>query len=154
MLYPTSYVTDRSIDFLEKYTLGDYGNEPFLLKISYPDPHHPCMPPGKYADMYKPEDMELLASFTDLESIKQHKFLGPRCDHPVIGNMLLRTTNEEEARNFFSHTNGQVTMIDDSVWQILATLEKLGLADDTMIVYTSNHGDMETCSIAGTIPMS
>ncbi len=141
-LYPTSYVTDRSVDFLEKYAKGDYGKEPFLLKVSYPDPHHPCTPPGKYAAMYKPEDMELPASFNDVENIRKHKFIGPRCDNPGFGNMLFHTTNEEEARNFISHTYGMVSMIDDSVGQILATLEKLGLEDDTMIVYTSDHGDM------------
>jgi arylsulfatase A-like enzyme len=140
--YPTSYVTDRSIDFLEKYAQGDYGKEPFLLKVSYPDPHHPCTPPGKYADMYKPEDMELPASFNDAENLREHKFLGPRLDRPSLGKMMFRTTNEEEAKNFISHTYGMVSMIDDSVGQILETLEKLGLEDDTMIVYTSDHGDM------------
>ena len=140
--YPTSYVTDRSIDFLEKYAQGDYGKEPFLLKVSYPDPHHPCTPPGKYADMYKPEDMELPASFNDAENLREHKFLGPRLDRPSLGKMMFRTTNEEEAKNFISHTYGMVSMIDDSVGQILKTLEKLGLEDDTMIAYTSDHGDM------------
>ena len=141
--YPTSYVTDRSIDFLKNYAKGDYGKEPFLLKVSYPDPHHPCTPPGKYADMYKPEDMELPASFNDMESLREHKFLGPRLNLPGIMNkMLFHATNEEEAKNFISHTYGMVSMIDDSVGQILETLEKLGLEDDTMIVYTSDHGDM------------
>ena len=114
-LYPTSYVTDRSIDFLENSAKGDYGKEPFLLKVSYPDPHHPCTPPSKYADMYKPEDMELPASFNDMESLRDHKFVGPRLNLPGIMNkMLLHAANEEEAKNFISHTYGMVSMIDDS----------------------------------------
>jgi arylsulfatase A-like enzyme len=141
-LYPTSYITDRAVDFLERYGKGDYGEKPFLLKVSYPDPHHPCTPPGKYAEMYKPEDMKLPPNFNDLETIRNHKFLGSRCDHPFLGKMMLRTSNEEETRNFISHTYGMVTMIDDSVGQILATLDKLGLSEETMIVYTSDHGDM------------
>ena len=44
--YPTSYCTDRAIDFLEKHAKGEHGDKPFLLKVSYPDPHHPCSPPG------------------------------------------------------------------------------------------------------------
>ncbi|MEE8400197.1 MAG: sulfatase-like hydrolase/transferase, partial [Desulfobacterales bacterium] len=141
-LYPTSYVTERSIDFLENHARGDYGKQPFLLKVSYPDPHHPCTPPGKYADMYKPEDMKLPASFNDLENLRTHPFLGPRFDQPGLGNMMFHSTDEEEARNFISHTYGMVSMIDDSVGQILGTLEALGLQDDTLIVYTSDHGDM------------
>lgn len=48
--YPTSYLTDRAVDFLERYARGNK-EKPFLLKVSYPDPHHPCTPPGKYAEM-------------------------------------------------------------------------------------------------------
>ena len=135
-------ITDRSVDFLEKYAQGDYGKEPFLLKVSYPDPHHPCTPPGKYADMYDPEEMELPASFNDKENLKDHKFLGHRLDRRTLRNMMFRTTNEEEAKIFISHTYGMVSMIDDSVGQILETLEKHDLSDDTIIVYTSDHGDM------------
>ena len=141
--YPTSYCTDRAIDFLEKHAKGDHGEKPFLLKVSYPDPHHPCTPPGKWGEMYNPEDIELPKSFNDKENIKKHKFIGPRSDLPGIwGKMLFHTASEEEARNFTAKTYGMVSMIDDSVGQILAALEKLGLADNTMIVYTSDHGDM------------
>jgi arylsulfatase A-like enzyme len=139
--YPTSYLTDRSVNFLESYAEGDK-KKPFLLKVSYPDPHHPCTPPGKYADMYRAEDMDLPASFDDLDSIRNHPYIGTRVDLPGFGNMLFHTSNEEEVRNFISHTYGMMTMIDDSVGQILSTLKDLGLEDDTMIVYTSDHGDM------------
>jgi len=142
--YPTSYCTDRAIDFLEKHAKGDHGDKPFLLKVSYPDPHHPCSPPGKWADMYKPEDMILPENFNDIESVKNHPWLSKknRLNHPIFKNMIHHITNEEETRNFIAHTYGMVSMIDDSVGQILAALEKLGMADNTMIVYTSDHGDM------------
>jgi len=141
-LYPTSYLTTRSIDFLERHARGEHGQEPFLLKVSYPDPHHPCTPPGKYADMYDAGDIDLPASFGDVASVKNHPFLGQRIDRRGLRNMMFRTSDEEEVRNFISHTYGMMTMIDDSVGQILSTLAKLGLEDDTMIVYTSDHGDM------------
>ena len=140
--YPTSYCTDRAINFLEQHAKGEHGEKPFLLKVSYPDPHHPCTPPGKWGEMYNPDDIELPKSFTDKENIKNHKFIGPRSDHPQFGRMLFHTASEEEARNFTAKTYGMVSMIDDSVGQILAALEKLGMADNTMIVYTSDHGDM------------
>jgi len=140
--YPTTYCTERAIDFLEKYARGDHGDKPFLLKVSYPDPHHPCTPPGRWGDMYNPDDIELPRSFNDKENIKKHKYIGPRSDLPRLRKMAFRTTTEEEARNFTAKTYGMVSMIDDSVGQILAALEKLGMADNTMIVYTSDHGDM------------
>ena len=141
-LYPTSYLTNRSLDFLERYAKGEHGKEPFLLKVSYPDPHHPCTPPGKYAHMYKAEDMELPPSYGDVASVRNHPYLGQRIDTRGLRNMMFRTAEEQEVRNFISHTYGMISMIDDSVGQILATLSSLGLEDDTMIVYTSDHGDM------------
>jgi len=140
--YPTTYCTERSIDFLERHAKGEHGDKPFLLKVSYPDPHHPCTPPGRWGDMYKPEEMELPKSFGDKENIKKHKYIGPRSDLEGMGKMMFHTTTEEEAKNFTAKTYGMVSMIDDSVGQILAALEKLGMADNTMIVYTSDHGDM------------
>jgi arylsulfatase A-like enzyme len=140
--YPTSYITERAVDFLKMQAQKDNGEEPFVLFVSYPDPHHPCTPPGKYAEMYKPEDMELPESFSDLENIKNHRYIGKRLDHPFVRTMMFRSTNEDEVRDFISHTYGQLSMIDNSVGQILASLEKLGFADNTMVIYTSDHGDM------------
>ena len=140
-LYPTTYVTERSLEFLEKYSKGDYGEKPFFLNISYPDPHHPVCPPGKYYDMYKAEDMELPESFNDIENVKNHKFL-KRNLNGFFRGMILRLTTEEEARDFIAATYGSIAMIDDSIGQILAALENLGLSDNTMVIYTSDHGDL------------
>lgn len=141
-LYPTSYITERTIAFLERYSSGDYGEKPFFLNISYPDPHHPVCPPGKYFDMFKSEDMELPLSFNDIENVKKHPFLGRSLDNPFIRGMVLRTTNEKEAKDFIAATYGSVAMIDNSIGQVLVALENLGLADNTMVIYTSDHGDL------------
>ena len=50
--YPTAWVADKAIEYLEKRA-GQ--NDPFFAFISFPDPHHPFNPPGKYWDMYSPD---------------------------------------------------------------------------------------------------
>jgi len=107
-LYSTSYVNERTLAFLERYTKGDYGDKPFFLNISYPDPHHPVCPPGKYFDMYKAEQIDLPANFDDIESVKEHKILGPLLNNPFFRGMVLRITNEKEARDFIAATYGSV----------------------------------------------
>jgi arylsulfatase A-like enzyme len=92
--------------------------------------------------MYRPEDIELPPSFGDVEAVRSHPYLGQRLDLPGLRNMMFRTSNEEEVRHFTSHTYGMISMIDDSVGEILAALDRHGLSDDTVIVYTSDHGDM------------
>ncbi|MBY8984785.1 MAG: sulfatase-like hydrolase/transferase [Candidatus Lokiarchaeota archaeon] len=141
-LFPTSYINEQAINFLEEYSNGKYGDNPFFLNVSYPDPHHPVCPPGKYYDMYKPKDIKLPQSFKDIDNVKKHPFLGKNLDNPFVRGMILRITNEEEAKDFIAATYGSVVMIDNSIGQILTALEKFGLSDNTMVIYTSDHGDL------------
>lgn len=46
-LYPTTFITDQTVDFLERHSEGKNGDKPFFLHCSYNDPHHPVCPPGK-----------------------------------------------------------------------------------------------------------
>ena len=61
-LYSSSYITEKSLKYLENH-VSKNPDEPFFMMMSYPDPHHPFTPPGKYWDMYEPEDMPLPESF-------------------------------------------------------------------------------------------
>ena len=141
-LYPTTYMTEKTISFFERYAKGDYGEKPFFLHCSIPDPHHPVCPPGKYKDMYKPEEIILPKSFDDVKNLEKHEFLGQYIKNPVFRGALLRESTEEEIRKFIALTYGSIAMIDDGIGKILATLEKLGLADNTIVIYTSDHGDL------------
>jgi arylsulfatase A-like enzyme len=61
-LYPTAYVVERTLAFLDDHGRARDG-APFFLQCSFPDPHHPFTPPGRYWDMYRPQDMALPPSF-------------------------------------------------------------------------------------------
>ena len=141
-LYPTTYISKRTIEFLESYAQGNYGDKPFFLHCSFPDPHHPVCPPGRYHDMYKPEMINLPSSFNDVNNLKQHEFLGDLLNISFLRGAVGHIATEEEARNFIALTYGSIAMIDDSIGQILAALEKLRLANNTMVIFTSDHGDM------------
>jgi len=90
--------------------------------------------------MYKPDDIELPKSFHNLDNLRNHPYLAPYIN--VMPGAMLRETTEEEAKQFIAYTYGIVSLIDDSIGQILAALEKLGYADNTIVVYTSDHGDL------------
>ena len=137
--YPTFYCQEKTISFLERHSKGEYGEKPFFACCSFPDPHHPVCPPGIYKDMYP--EVPLPETFND-PNIKDHKFLGPLVTNPIFRGALLRQTTEEEIKTFMSLTYGAVSLFDHSIGEILAALEKLGYADDTMVVYTSDHGDL------------
>ncbi|MFO7797416.1 MAG: sulfatase-like hydrolase/transferase [Promethearchaeia archaeon] len=138
-LYPNAYIVEKTINFLERHAKGECGDKPFYLHCSFPDPHHPLHPPGRYKNMYKPEDIKLPENFDDLENLSNHPFLKDNIN--VMPNAMLRETNEKELRKFIAYTYGIITLLDDSIGQVLSAIEKLGYSENTIVVYTSDHGD-------------
>ena len=142
-LYPTTYISEESIAYLERHAAGSAG-APFFLQCSFTDPHHPFTPPGRYWDMYNPDDVVLPPSFH-----ASHNQIPPiaQIHHELTHGTPDRTfqrpyaVTEREARESIALTYGMVTMIDDAVGRVLARLEALGLAANTVVVFTSDHGD-------------
>ncbi|MEE2761239.1 MAG: sulfatase-like hydrolase/transferase [Pseudomonadota bacterium] len=143
-LYPTSYITENSVAFLENYRASG-GDKPFFMMMSYPDPHHPFTPPGKYWDMYDPDDMELPASFqTNVAPPNSVQWAWDRREDgsQVTHGQNLFATEERHVREAMALTCGMITMVDDSIGMVVDKMQELGLAEDTIVVFTSDHGDL------------
>ncbi len=138
-LYSTNWIAERSEAWLAEQVDGD---APFFLTMSFPDPHHPFSPPGRYWDMYNPDDIALPASFGkgQLPPIRAMQQALKDGSDPRDNQNPFAVT-EDEARAIIALTYGMITMIDDAVGRVLKRLEDLGLADDTVVVFTSDHGD-------------
>ncbi|WP_136440966.1 sulfatase [Pacificoceanicola onchidii] len=138
-LYSTSWIADRSAAWLRERAGED---APFFLQMSFPDPHHPFTPPGRYWDMYDPADIDLPDSFGkgDLPPIRAMKAAMEDGSDPRDNQSPFAVT-EDEARAIIALTYGMITMIDDAVGRVLKQLEELGLAEDTVVIFTSDHGD-------------
>jgi len=139
-LYPTTFVAERSIDWIESRA-GD--DEPWFLQCSFPDPHHPFTPPGHYADMYDPADVVMPPTFDD-----PHTRSAEHIRRIVSGRGNLDTSpalqapDEHQLRHAMAFEYGAITMIDDAVADVLAALDRSGQAEDTIVIFTSDHGDM------------
>jgi len=140
-LYNTTYIQKNTIAFLERYVNGTYGEKPFFLHCSFPDPHQPVSPPGKYRGMYRPEDIILPDNIHNIKNLYKHPYLKQHLEYPPVRDSLLREETEENIRKFIALSYGSVSLIDHAVGQILTTLKKLGLSDNTMVIFTSDHGD-------------
>jgi arylsulfatase A-like enzyme len=143
-LYPTAYIADKSCEWLERYAAGDRGR-PFFLMASFPDPHHPFTPPGRYWSMYRPRDMALPGSFDHGNRPLARPVawaLGERASgKAVVTEQAAFAVDEREAREAMALSCGMIAMIDDAVGRVLAQLAACGLADDTIVIFTSDHGD-------------
>jgi len=143
-LYPSSYIAERTSQWLRDHVRNTPGR-PFFVQCSFPDPHHPFTPPAPYWDMYSPEQITLPPSFYR-PSIGQVPLLGEA--HAALANGTAKrdwvgeyVVHEHEARQITALTYGMISLIDDCVGRVLATLDELDLARNTVVVFTSDHGD-------------
>ncbi len=138
-LYSTSWIAERAEAYLADRAQDD---APFFLQMSFPDPHHPFTPPGKYWDMYDPADMQLPQTFgvSNLPPIKAMRAAMESGTDPRDNQNPFSVT-EDEARAIIALTFGMITMIDDAIGRVLKQLEAQGLAEDTVVIFTSDHGD-------------
>jgi arylsulfatase A-like enzyme len=140
--HSTSFVAERSMAFIESCAGSD---EPWMLWCSFPDPHHPMTPPGEWFDRHRPEDMLLPDSRTDSladapEHLRIFRALHPKDQRDWVTPCGFGS--DELLREAIAATYGMIEMVDERIGRILATLERLGMRDDTLIVFTSDHGDM------------
>lgn len=141
-LYSTTYIAERA----EAYIMNQQRAErPFFLKVSFPDPHHPFNPPGKYWDMYRPEDMPVPEAFNRPEwkapDIVQSIFHAREAGKAMMSGMNTIGINQREAQEARALTCGMITMIDDAVGRILTALTEAGVDNNTIILFTTDHGD-------------
>ena len=138
-LHSTFWIRDRAVDYL---TDAARTEKPFFAFISFPDPHHPFTPPGKYWDMYDPDDMIVPDSFyTRSNTPPPHLEWLRKNSEPGKAEYGAALVNERQAKEAIALTCGMIAMVDDAVGAILDTLAAQGLAEDTVVVFTSDHGD-------------
>lgn len=128
----TPYMTRRAMEFMEQ----DDGETPWLLHLSYIKPHWPYVAPAPYNDMYSADDVVPAVRADD--ELKD--------PNPLMGLFRTRMGAKTFARQEVRETvipayMGLISQIDDQLGILFDFMEKRGLLDETMIVFTSDHGD-------------
>jgi arylsulfatase A-like enzyme len=115
-----SFVADKAIEFIKKQPKS----KPYCLVASFPGPHTPLDAPGKYAKMYDPDKIELPPNV-------------PENMH-YSGTDYDRNSIREARANYF----GKISLIDYNVGRIVEETKKRGRWDNTLVIFTSDHGEM------------
>lgn len=141
-LYSTSFIAERAAAWIESQKDSE---TPFFLMVSWPDPHHPFNPPGKYWDMYAPEDMPVPEAFSRNDWTPPPHVAGVLSTRDAgranLHGMNAVGCSAREAQEAQALTCGMITMIDDAVGQIQGALSDSDRADDTVEIFTTDHGD-------------
>ena len=122
--YPTRYVGDRAVEWLND---REGNNDPFFTYVSFPDPHHPFNPPGKYWDMYHPDQFDVPLPYESHENpTPPMRWMNAQFEQGG-GQLTLQTAmrcDEQQLREAMALTAGMITMIDDEVGRIVQALKR------------------------------
>ncbi len=135
-LTPAGFVAARTIDLLREMR-----HDRFFVTASFWGPHHPALPNAEHEGTYDPAGIEPWPNFDDDLSGKpriQRRYRD--CLNPNFCGTHWNTWRRTVARHY-----DFLTMIDTQVGRVLDELEALGLAEDTLVLFTADHGDTLGC---------
>ena len=143
--HPTTWVADRAIEWLRGAAAP---GKPFFGWVSFTDPHHPMDPPRPWCDLYDEADVaEVLPEQRDEEfdtkpAIHRLWSQGARGREMEWANPGGATLTHEELARMTAGYYGMVSQLDYAVGRVLGCLDELGVADDTLVVMTTDHGEL------------
>ena len=141
--YSTAWIGDRAIDYLGARASTN-PDDPFFAFVSFPDPHHPFNPPGRYWDMYSPDQFSVDLPYSAHQNPTPPMQYLQELKRSGQGQFTPQTAfcaDDVQIRQAMALTAGMITMIDDQVGRMVEALKANGQYDNTVIVFTSDHGD-------------
>jgi arylsulfatase len=134
----STWVADQAIDYIESFAVKP---DPFFLFVGFPDPHFPYCPPAPWCDMFEPASAPMPRRSPD-----EMKSPSPRYKEVIdrFSSWLpyhLMDMPDEHVREIIAHTYGMVSLLDKNVGRITATLDRLAISDNTILVFTTDHGE-------------
>ena len=128
-----AWCAGKTIDLLNGHADSE---KPFMIFTSFFGPHFPYAVPAPYDTMYDPAQVKRWLNFDDTFEnkplIQQKEMLRWNASHLTWPDW----------QRVVAHYWGYCTYIDDQIGRILAQLDTLGLTENTLVIYSSDHGDM------------
>lgn len=147
--HSTHWVTERTTSFLES---RKGAGEPFCLWTSFPDPHHPFDCPEPWSRLHHEDEVDISrtherdldrrpwwhrASLENEPRAKRQREQTLRKEYSRI-----QPQTDRQLRQMTANYYGEIAFIDDGVGRIMKTLDDTGLAGNTIVVFTMDHGDL------------
>jgi arylsulfatase A-like enzyme len=155
-LHSGAWLSERAIAFIESHNESQHRKRPFFLNLGFQDPHHPHVVPTDYARRLDPDSM-ILPDFNEQSEIN------PPPHVPLFRNDGLQNSHyrgrfnmagqgdtywgeycqdEEKLRTTQAYYYSMIQLVDEQVGRILDCLDRLDLTEETVVIFTSDHGDM------------
>jgi len=140
--HSTTWIGDRAVEAIAGWGEapgpntagpGDHGDQPNLLMAGFIKPHHPMDPPAPWSRMYDPEALTLLAGWTETPLDRDRAFNRGYFDYSTL--------TEPALRQAMAMYYASISQIDHHVGRMIDLLKEKGLYENTLIIFTSDHGD-------------
>jgi arylsulfatase A-like enzyme len=115
--------------------LSEFGS-PWQLQVNFQEPHLPCRPAAAFAELYAPENIPKWGSFSETFADK------PYIQEQQLKNWQIENFAWEDWAPIVARYYAIVSQMDDAVGLLLKELDTLGESDDTVVMFTSDHGDL------------
>ncbi len=128
--HQTTWATTRAIEFISE----DRGDQPWMLNVNIYDPHPPFIPPKEYADKFDPESMPG-PQFEPSDIAAQERL------KKVDFQTESKSPEESNAKAKQAKYYAMIALIDDEFGRLINHLEESGQRENTIIIFTSDHGE-------------
>lgn len=129
----THWLADRTSQMIHEFANRE---QPWHIRFDLTEPHLPCRPAGYFADMYSFKDIPMWGSFHESFENK------PYIQQQQLYNWGMEDYTWEDWAPIVSRYYGIISQVDDAIGKVLKTLDQLRIAENTIVIYTTDHGDM------------
>lgn len=127
------WLADKAVEQMKQYA-GEA--MPWHIRLDFPGPHLPCRPSKEFADLYHGEDIPPWPSF------KEDFHNKPYIQRQQLYSWDIENLTWEDWQDTVAYYYATITEIDHAIGRVLQALEDMGQADNTIVIYTADHGDM------------
>ena len=127
-------IAEESMEWLREE--GPAESKPWALFVSFVHPHFPLVVPDRYFDLYHPDDLPMPVQWRQ-EEWSQHPFQRWQREKQALDQPF----DEPTLRNAIRAYYGMVSFLDEQVGLVLQALEESGQAENTRVIYTTDHGE-------------
>ncbi len=127
---PSRNITDWAIEFLK----GRDKETPFFLRVSHNYPHTPVLPSKPWDTFYDPEEIPVV--YLDMEAVKTRS----SWDQEASQWKALSKLSKKDYDRSWQHYMGLCAQVDDEVGRLMSVMDELGLTENTIIVFSADHG--------------
>lgn len=142
----STWIANRTIDFMRNKK-----EKPFCVWASFPDPHHPFDAPEPWSRLHHPEEVDI-PKYRELDLDQRpwwHKASlegSPKMENERLRKFREKSSrtphqSEKQLRDLIANYYGMISLIDHQVGRLKLALRDLDLLDNTLIVYSTDHGD-------------